>query len=48
MDCYVIWDFRDNKDGAQQFLIDYIDSFHDGFAPASSTISPVSRTPCRT
>jgi len=32
MDCYVIWDFADNKDAAQQFLIDYIDSFHDGFA----------------
>src|SRR5262249_5090999 len=24
MDCYVIWNFADNKDGAQQFLIDYI------------------------
>jgi len=24
-------DFADNKDGAQQFLIDYIDAFHDGF-----------------
>ena len=32
MDCYVIWNFADNKEGAQQFLIDYIDSFHDGFA----------------
>jgi multiple sugar transport system substrate-binding protein len=32
MNCYVIWDFAENKDGAQQFLIDYIDSFHDGFA----------------
>ena len=31
MDCYVIWNFADNKEGAQQFLIDYIDSFHDGF-----------------
>ena len=31
MDCYVIWDFAENKDGAQQFLIDYIDAFHDGF-----------------
>src|SRR5437588_2263975 len=31
MDCYVIWEFADNKDGAQQFLIDYIDAFHDGF-----------------
>jgi multiple sugar transport system substrate-binding protein len=31
MDCYVVWNFAENKDGAQQFLIDYIDSFHDGF-----------------
>jgi multiple sugar transport system substrate-binding protein len=31
MDCYVIWNFAANKEGAQQFLIDYIDSFHDGF-----------------
>ena len=27
MDCYVIWEFAENKDGAQQFLIDYIDAF---------------------
>jgi multiple sugar transport system substrate-binding protein len=31
MDCYVIWNFAENKDGAQQFLIDYIDGFHDAF-----------------
>jgi len=31
MDCYVIWDFAENKDGAQQFLIDYMDHFHEGF-----------------
>src|SRR5215471_9461345 len=31
MDCYVRWNFAENKDGAQQFLIDYIDAFHDGF-----------------
>jgi multiple sugar transport system substrate-binding protein len=31
MDCYVVWDFAENKEGAQQFLIDYMDSFHDGF-----------------
>ena len=31
MDCYVIWEFAENKEGAQQFLIDYIDAFHDGF-----------------
>jgi len=31
MDCYVIWNFADNKEGAQQFLIDYIDGFKDAF-----------------
>jgi multiple sugar transport system substrate-binding protein len=31
MDCYVIWEFAENKEGAQQFLVDYIDAFHDGF-----------------
>jgi multiple sugar transport system substrate-binding protein len=31
MNCYVIWNFAENKDGAQKFLIDYMDSFHDGF-----------------
>ena len=31
MDCYVVWDFAENKEGAQQFLIDYMDSFHEGF-----------------
>ncbi len=31
MDCYVVWNFAENKEGAQQFLIDYIDSFHDAF-----------------
>ena len=31
MNCYVIWEFAENKDGAQQFLVDYIDAFHDGF-----------------
>ncbi|HMK30702.1 MAG TPA: extracellular solute-binding protein [Terriglobales bacterium] len=31
MDCYVIWNFADNKEGARQFLADYIDSFHDAF-----------------
>jgi multiple sugar transport system substrate-binding protein len=31
MDCYVIWNFADNKEGAQQFLIDYIGAFKDGF-----------------
>jgi multiple sugar transport system substrate-binding protein len=31
MDCYVIWKFADNKDGAQKFLVDYIDNFKQGF-----------------
>ena len=31
MDCYVVWNFAENKEGAQQFLIDYIDAFRDGF-----------------
>jgi multiple sugar transport system substrate-binding protein len=31
MDCYVIWKFSDNVDGAQKFLIDYIDNFKQGF-----------------
>jgi multiple sugar transport system substrate-binding protein len=31
MNCYVIWDFAENKEGAQKFLIDYMDHFHDGF-----------------
>lgn len=30
-DCYVIWDFAKNKAGAQQFLIDYMNAFHDAF-----------------
>jgi multiple sugar transport system substrate-binding protein len=31
MNCYTIWQFAENKDGAQQFLIDYMDHFHEGF-----------------
>ena len=31
MNCYVIWNFAENKEGAQQFLVDYMDHFHDGF-----------------
>ena len=27
MDCYAIWNFAENKEGAKQFLIDYIDNF---------------------
>ena len=31
MDCYVIWKFAQNKEGAKQFLVDYIDNFQEGF-----------------
>ncbi|HWZ46502.1 MAG TPA: extracellular solute-binding protein [Candidatus Saccharimonadales bacterium] len=31
MNCYVVWEFAENKDGAQKFLIDYMDHFHEGF-----------------
>lgn len=31
MDCYVIWKFAKNIGGAKQFLVDYIDSFREGF-----------------
>ena len=31
MDCYVVWDFAENKDGAKRFLADYIDNFGAGF-----------------
>lgn len=31
MDCYVVWNFADNKEGAQKFLVDYIDNFKQGF-----------------
>jgi multiple sugar transport system substrate-binding protein len=31
MNCYVVWNFADEKDLAQKFLIDYMDHFHDGF-----------------
>jgi multiple sugar transport system substrate-binding protein len=31
MDCYVIWRFADNKEGAKQFLVDYIDAFGEAF-----------------
>jgi multiple sugar transport system substrate-binding protein len=31
IDCWVIWNFAENKEGAQKFLIDYIDNFKDGF-----------------
>ncbi len=31
MNCYVIWDFAVNKEGAKQFLIDYMDNFVTAF-----------------
>ena len=31
MDCYVIWKFSDNIDGAKKFLVDYIDGFKEAF-----------------
>lgn len=31
MDCYVIWKFAANVEGAKRFLADYIDNFHSGF-----------------
>jgi len=31
MDCYVVWKFAENKEGAKKFLVDYIDAFHDAF-----------------
>jgi multiple sugar transport system substrate-binding protein len=31
MDCYAIWRFAENKEGAKRFLADYIDAFADAF-----------------
>ena len=31
MDCYVVWDFAENKEGAKQFLVDYMDNFGAAF-----------------
>jgi len=31
MQCYVIWKFAENKDGAKKFLIDYVTNFRDAF-----------------
>jgi multiple sugar transport system substrate-binding protein len=31
MDCYVIWNFAENKEGAKQFLVDLIDNFSTAF-----------------
>ena len=32
MNCYVIWEFAEQKELAQQFLVDWIDHFAEGFA----------------
>jgi multiple sugar transport system substrate-binding protein len=31
MNCYVIWRFAENVNGAKQFLVDYIDAFGEAF-----------------
>jgi multiple sugar transport system substrate-binding protein len=31
MQCYVIWKFAENIDGAKKFLIDYVSNFRDAF-----------------
>jgi multiple sugar transport system substrate-binding protein len=31
MDCYVVWSFAENKEGAKKFLVDYMDGFHQAF-----------------
>jgi multiple sugar transport system substrate-binding protein len=31
MDCYVIWKFAENVEGAKQFLVDFVDSYEEAF-----------------
>ncbi len=31
MDCYVVWDFAENKEGAKKFLVDLINNFETAF-----------------
>ncbi len=31
MDCYVVWKFAENVEGAKQFLVDYVDAFGAAF-----------------
>ncbi len=31
MNCYIVWNFAKNKEGAKQFLVDLIDHFDQGF-----------------
>ncbi len=52
MDCYFIWEFAENKEGAQQFLIDLIDNFKAAFDASKwynfpcfpSTVSDLQKT----
>jgi multiple sugar transport system substrate-binding protein len=36
MNCYVIWKFAENPDGAKQFLVDLVDRFSDVFREGES------------
>lgn len=36
MNCYVVWKFAENPDGAQQFLVDLVDNFADVFREGES------------
>jgi multiple sugar transport system substrate-binding protein len=36
MNCYVVWKFAENPEGAQQFLVDLVDRFSDVFSEAES------------
>ena len=36
MNCYVIWKFAENADGAKQFLVDLVDHFGDVFREGES------------
>jgi multiple sugar transport system substrate-binding protein len=31
MDCYAVWKFAENKEGAKKFLVDYIEAFGEAF-----------------
>src|SRR5438477_5872654 len=32
MNCYLVWKFAENVEGAKKFLVDYVDNFKSGFA----------------
>jgi multiple sugar transport system substrate-binding protein len=36
MECYVIWNFAENKEGAKQFLVDLVDNFSTAFNASES------------